>query len=333
MLVARRCGCRHRSRVVGVVLQRRWVTGLRRQEGGRLRELLLLRLMVVVLLLLRRHKRLLQHRRRYRLLHVHRRRVSVAGNGKRARHTKPEHGIRRVAACIARAGERRQLDGRGAVVRGPRGRVVGDQRWCTVGRHLAKGRRRGQRRLDQGRVTIRRGVGGHAHVLTLIHGLAVVLLRDHGVRCVPVGQRVVVCRRRRQAGDDLAGHRRLMADLELSAALLGAPPPTVHAPIPPVLDGIVTATAQATRNLGPSLAHLGHHLLDEEAFLRGDGLVIEVGLQVLVEALATLLGGTGLNCRRNAHPVVRSVDVDQVQEILVLGLGPRSSFVLRHGDL
>lgn len=48
--------------------------------------------------------------------------------------------------------------------------------------------------------------------------------------------------------------------------------------IPPVLYGIVAASTKSPSNLCPSLAHLGYHLLNKDAFIRGDWLVIEVGL-------------------------------------------------------
>ena len=65
---------------------------------------------------------------------------------------------------------------------------------------------------------------------------------------------------------------------------------TVHSTIPPVLDGIVAATTQTTGDLGPTLAHLGDHLLDENALLGSDGIMVKVGLEVLVESLTALLG-------------------------------------------
>jgi hypothetical protein len=58
--------------------------------------------------------------------------------------------------------------------------------------------------------------------------------------------------------------------------------------------------------------------------------MVEVRLEVLVETLATLLGRASANGRRNADPVVGTVKVDQVKQVLVLGGGPGSSLVLRH---
>ena len=72
---------------------------------------------------------------------------------------------------------------------------------------------------------------------------------------------------------------------------------TVHSTVPPVLDGIVTAASQTTCDLGPALTHLGDHLLDENALLGSDGIMVEVRLEVLVETLAALLGGASANGR------------------------------------
>lgn len=58
--------------------------------------------------------------------------------------------------------------------------------------------------------------------------------------------------------------------------------------------------------------------------------MVEVGLEVLVISLSALLWGASLNCRRDANPVVCSMDVDQVKEELILLLAPRASLVLRH---
>lgn len=87
----------------------------------------------------------------------------------------------------------------------------------------------------------------------------------------------------------------------------------VHAAIPPVLDGVVAASAKAAGDLGPALAHFANHLLDENALLGSDGVMVEVGFQILVETFATLLGRAGLNGRRDADPVVGAMDADEMK--------------------
>lgn len=80
----------------------------------------------------------------------------------------------------------------------------------------------------------------------------------------------------------------VLANLELRATCLLVASASVHASIPPILHGIVAAAAEPASDLCPPLAHLGDHLLDHDAFLRSNGVMVEVGLEVLVEALSAL---------------------------------------------
>lgn len=128
------------------------------------------------------------------------------------------------------------------------------------------------------------------------------------------------------------GHLALLAGFHLSAAL-GIPPAAVLTTIPPVLDGVVAAAMEAAGNLSPSLAHLGDHLLDHGALLGSDGVVVEVRLEVLVIPFPALLGGSGLDHRRDADPVVSTLSVDEAKQELVLSLGPGTSLVSRHSDV
>ena len=128
---------------------------------------------------------------------------------------------------------------------------------------------------------------------------------------------MVVSWRRRQAR---YGKLRLLADFKLSATRVVVASPTVHATIPPVLHCIVATPSEAPCNLGPPLAHLANHLLDNETFLWRDGLVVEIGLQVLVKALAALLWRPCLYRRRNPHPVMCAVYIHQVDQMRIFGL-------------
>jgi len=51
--------------------------------------------------------------------------------------------------------------------------------------------------------------------------------------------------------------------------------PTVHAPIPPVLDGVVASPVKFSSNVCPTLPHLGDHAFDLKPLFRADGLVVE----------------------------------------------------------
>lgn len=121
-----------------------------------------------------------------------------------------------------------------------------------------------------------------------------------------------------------------MSNLELCLSLLLVASTAVHATIPPVLDGVVTSSSQAARDLCPTLAHLGHHLLDEDAFFRRDWVVVQIWLQVLVESLATLLWGACLDGAGYADPIRRAILVHEVKQQVVFGLRPRATLVLWH---
>jgi len=65
---------------------------------------------------------------------------------------------------------------------------------------------------------------------------------------------------------------------------------SVLAAIPPVLHCVVTSTLESSCDLGPPLAHLCNHLLNKVSFFRGDRVMIQRRLEVLMVAFATLLG-------------------------------------------
>ena len=89
---------------------------------------------------------------------------------------------------------------------------------------------------------------------------------------------------------------------------------TVHAAVPPVLDGVVAAVLHHACDLGPLLANAGDLLLDEAALLLGDGAVVEVGLEVLVPALAALLGRARVHHLRNLHPAADALFLRHAQQ-------------------
>lgn len=122
----------------------------------------------------------------------------------------------------------------------------------------------------------------------------------------------------------------LLSRLEFGTPRIVAAPSSVHATVPPVLHSVVAATTQAAGDLSPSLAHFANHLLDQQPFFRGDRVMVQVGLQVLMVPFPALLWRSRLNSRGNPNPVVGAMKIDQVQKILVLGLRPGSSLVLGH---
>ena len=86
-----------------------------------------------------------------------------------------------------------------------------------------------------------------------------------------------------------------LANGDFLAAVVVAAAATVHSTIPPVLDSVVAAATQTTSDLSPTLAHLSDHLLDENALLWSDRIMVEVRLEVLVETLTALLGRASAN--------------------------------------
>lgn len=81
------------------------------------------------------------------------------------------------------------------------------------------------------------------------------------------------------------------------------PLPTVHAAVPPILDCVVAASMQSPCNLGPSLAHLSDHTLDEDALLWRDWVEVKRGLEVLMEALAALFRASSADHLADTDPV------------------------------
>lgn len=77
---------------------------------------------------------------------------------------------------------------------------------------------------------------------------------------------------------------------DVAAAAAASTPAPVDAAVLPVLHGVVAAVVEAVGNLRPALAHVGDEALDEAALIVSDGAVAQAGLEVLVVALAALLG-------------------------------------------
>jgi hypothetical protein len=75
-----------------------------------------------------------------------------------------------------------------------------------------------------------------------------------------------------------------MGVLSLSSSLT-----PVLAAVPPVLDGVVAASIEPARDLGPFLSHLRDHSLDCLSLFSRDGVVVKVRLEILVIALPALL--------------------------------------------
>jgi len=108
----------------------------------------------------------------------------------------------------------------------------------------------------------------------------------------------------------------------------------ILASVPPVLDGVVAAAVQSSGNLCPPLALLLDHALDEGALLRRDGIMVQCWLQVLVVSLPALLGSPRGQESGDPDPVQRALGLNELHQVLVLLLGPRSpSVAVGHDEI
>lgn len=87
---------------------------------------------------------------------------------------------------------------------------------------------------------------------------------------------------------------------------------------------------KSTGDLGPSLSYFVHQTLNLDAFLGGDGVVVQCGLQVLVVALAAPLGRPS-KCLGHPYPVEGTIMcLDKLHQEGVFVIRPRASPVRSH---
>jgi len=147
---------------------------------------------------------------------------------------------------------------------------------------------------------VHRSVRRHADVVELLHLRWVVnwlpnVLRMYSTVLREIRRYSMMTRRRRQTRSAHLLLLLLPANLKLRTARVVAASSAIHAAIPPVLHCVVAASSESSRDFSPSFAHLSDHLLDQHSFLRSDRIVVEIGLQILVEALTALLRRPRLN--------------------------------------
>ena len=58
--------------------------------------------------------------------------------------------------------------------------------------------------------------------------------------------------------------------------------------------------------------------------------MVELRLEILVVSLSTLLGRSRTDLLRDANPVVGASLIDELEEVVVLSLRPRSATMSRH---
>ena len=131
------------------------------------------------------------------------------------------------------------------------------------------------------------------HLGRMVHGLTKVLRCHRRVLCEGLWEGLLLRGRRRQTRN--TDVLLLLAKLHVVPSLVVASSSSVHTAVPPVLHGVVATSPQTSGDFRPSFPHVGNHLLDEKAFFGSNGVVVQVGFQVLVIPLPTLLWGPGLN--------------------------------------
>lgn len=129
-----------------------------------------------------------------------------------------------------------------------------------------------------------------ARMCVSVHLLAEVMLRHHVLRVPAVRERLLHGRWRwKTLNLSMALSRLLLLpDLKFCTTLLLITSTSIHTTVPPVLHSIVAASTKTSSDLCPSLAHVVYHLLDQDAFVRGDGIMIEIRFQILMIALSAL---------------------------------------------
>jgi len=105
---------------------------------------------------------------------------------------------------------------------------------------------------------------------------------------------------------------------------------TIHAAVPPVLDGIVASTMESTSNFSPPLSHLSNHSLNLQTLFRADGFVIQRRFEILMVPFPALLRGARSNELGYPDPVQCSLGVYQLAQVGVFCLRPRSSSMRCH---
>ena len=199
------------------------------------------------------------------------------------------------------------------------GRGQGGRGRGRLRRRRRDGRRgRRQRRLDAVVATVAAAVaaadgrGGHER------------RRRERRQRYPAGRDERVLRRQRHGAAVGRAAAGCVAHLGGRGAPLGPLLAVLH-PVPPVLDQVVGAVGvEPLGDLGPLGAELPEERRDLLPLLLRDGLAVQARLEVLVIALAALLGVPRAHGLRDLDPVQPGHRLDQVQQLVVLGLRPRT---------
>ena len=107
----------------------------------------------------------------------------------------------------------------------------------------------------------------------------------------------------------------------------------LHGRVPVVLDGVVRAAGQVLGYLGPSIAHAHVQVDEERVLVVGPRRLLDVRIEVVVPALATLFAQAAAQVLGDERPALGAVLAYQVDHLGVLLLGPRALDEVRVEDL
>lgn len=91
-----------------------------------------------------------------------------------------------------------------------------------------------------------------------------------------------------------------------------------------ILNGVVSAAFKHLSNLGPLVAVVAVHQVEDPLLLATPPDFLDLGIQMIVPPLTTLLSNAPWEVLRNQSPLLGPVLVDQVKHHAVFFFGPRA---------
>lgn len=96
-----------------------------------------------------------------------------------------------------------------------------------------------------------------------------------------------------------------------------------------ILYMVIGATVQKSRDFGPPVAEFLVKFEDLLVLFLGPPILLDVGVEVIVPALAALLSDASLNVMSDLAPILSTVDAHHIDETAVLLLRPGTLHHLR----
>ena len=98
----------------------------------------------------------------------------------------------------------------------------------------------------------------------------------------------------------------------------------LHARVPVVLDGVVSATLEHLGYLSPLVAVVSVHQIEDPLFLTAPADLLDLRVQMVVPALTALLSDPPWEMLCDQSPLLGTVLVDQMKDHTILFLSPRA---------